>query len=163
MTLPASFPFTSLSSPLPAGVRLRLAALEDGPALHRVCYPERSQQQFSHNFQRVIQWQSAGRSCVLVAEKDGQPVGSGQLIRHAGYAEIANLAVAADCRSQGIGTALVHCLTAVARQWGISWLEIGVAAGNGRALALYQRLGFEEDRRLRTPIAGLMIILGKQL
>lgn len=43
----------------------------------------------------------------------------------------------------GIGTALIHELTAIARLWGLSQMELEVIEGNTRAMALYEKMGFE--------------------
>lgn len=51
--------------------------------------------------------------CFVVAEQDGAVVGIGQVKRHRdGAAELASLVVARDQRRQGIGSAIVHALSA---------------------------------------------------
>jgi ribosomal protein S18 acetylase RimI-like enzyme len=78
-------------------------------------------------------------------------------------AEVASLAVTAGRQGQGIGSAIIEVLLAMARYLGLPGVEIGVAADNERALALYQRLGFVEDRRIGLANGEIAIILYKAL
>lgn len=43
----------------------------------------------------------------------------------------------------GIGTAMFEEMIAIAREWGIAQLELEVIEGNDRAIALYEKMGFE--------------------
>jgi ribosomal protein S18 acetylase RimI-like enzyme len=81
-----------------------------------------------------------------VAQVDGHCIGYAQLTSWPRVAEISDLIVASEYRNHGIGTALIHYLIEHARGWRASRVEIGVAASNPRAYALYKRLGFAEDR-----------------
>lgn len=47
-----------------------------------------------------------------------------------------------DHWNKGIGTAMFRELIGAARQRGISQLELEVVEGNGRAMALYEKMGF---------------------
>jgi len=58
------------------------------------------------------------------------------------YADLDSLAVAADARGQGIGEALVEHVQAEVEAAGISEVRLFAIAGNHRALAFYERLGF---------------------
>ena len=51
-------------------------------------------------------------------------------------------------RSHGIGSAIIGALIDIARQWPIPQVEIGAALSNPRALALYRKLGFRDQRTL---------------
>ncbi len=145
-------------------VSFRRATADDGRSLHAACYPEKSFTQFRAHFAHLLDWQANGRCHWLVGiDKNNQIVASGQLVLYPHGAELANLSVTASRRNEGIGAALIEALTAVARSFDLSGLEIGVAERNGRALALYQRLGFTEDRRLLIPNAETAIILRKSL
>ncbi len=84
----------------------------------------------------------------LVAEANGEIVGFGQLTRWGWRGEICNLIVRENWRGKGIGTALIRQLIEIARQLGLREVEIGGAEANPRALALYRRLGFEDERRV---------------
>lgn len=100
-----------------------------------------------------------------MAEKGGEIVGSGQLVtyRHQDKAEIADLSVATAHQGTGIGTALIDVLTKLAEHAGCPHLEIGVMAGNRRALALYRRLGFERVREISLPGDARVFLLRKEL
>ncbi len=56
--------------------------------------------------------------------------------------------VRADCRGQGIATALMHELIACARRAGKHVMVGAIEAGNTASIALHRRLGFEEVGRM---------------
>ena len=56
-------------------------------------------------------------------------------------AELVSLAVAPDQRGRGVGTALMDAVDAELDRRGIPDLEVAVMAGNGRAIAFYERRG----------------------
>ena len=90
----------------------------------------------------------------LVAEKDGQVVGSASLAvfprpRRAHAGEI-GLAVDERHQGQGVGTALLRELLVLADRWlGLRRVELTVSAGNTHAIRLYERFGFVVEGRLR--------------
>ncbi|MFF5976061.1 GNAT family N-acetyltransferase [Streptomyces sp. NPDC012769] len=98
--------------------------------------------------------QEAGLGTYLIAWRDGEPVGHGQ-VRWDGCAapevravlgdcpEFNGLDVRAELRGQGIGTELVRAAEELARKRGAGLLGLGVAHDNPRAAALYARLGYE--------------------
>lgn len=95
-----------------------------------------------------------GRSAVfLVAELEGALVASANFARglQAKNAHTASLGVAvrAEARGLGIGTALMHAGIRWARSVGVRKLTLGVFATNERALRLYRTFGFVEEGRLR--------------
>ena len=57
---------------------------------------------------------------------------------------IDGLAVAAEARGRGVGTALLLAMRQEAAQRGYRELRLDVADGNDRARALYERLGFRD-------------------
>jgi ribosomal protein S18 acetylase RimI-like enzyme len=69
------------------------------------------------------------------------------------------ICVAGDRRGQGVGTALIEALAAEARRRGHAALKLEVQAQNRRALALYERLGFERIGGGRSALAGLLFRL----
>jgi ribosomal protein S18 acetylase RimI-like enzyme len=147
----------------PAGLSFRLAARSDLGVLHARFYAHQPLLKFRNYFQRVLTRQQSDKSFWVVAEIGQLMVGSGLLVIYAHGAELANLRVAEKHREQGIGTALIHVLTCLAKHVGLASVEIGVAADNGRALALYQRLGFAEDRWLHLSQGEPAIILRKEV
>ena len=83
----------------------------------------------------------------LVAEIDGYVAGyvGSQTVLDA--ADMMNLAVSPDYRRQGIGQALVNALTDYLRHNGVVALLLEVRVSNEQAIALYQKLGFEQVGR----------------
>jgi len=158
-------PTTLFSPPTdsPPGLRLRLVTDRDRQSLYHAFYSHEPMSQFQAQFGRVVERQRTGRSFWLISELATGLVGSGQLIIYPHGTELANINVVEDYQSQGIGTALIHVLTAIARHIGLASVEIGVSASNSRALALYHRLGFQEDRRLHFAGGEPAIILRKAL
>ncbi len=148
LSLPAIF--------APAGVNFRLATIADLRPLYQTCYAAQPFEPFQQHFERVMQGQASGRSCCLIAETPDL-VGSGQLLIYGKSAEIANLFVLPAWRNWGIGTAMIEGLTAVARQQNTPYLEISVHETNLKALTLYQRLGFTENRRLQRPEQAIIL------
>jgi ribosomal protein S18 acetylase RimI-like enzyme len=103
-----------------------------------------------------FQSQQQGLSTFLTAWIDDLPVGSGE-VRWRGCAaaevherypdcpEINGLAVwPAERHSRGIGTAIIHAAESLAARRGCRRIGLDVDDWNGRAAALYLRLGYEE-------------------
>ena len=117
----------------------------------------------------LLTWQKSGRCHILVAELTNQPgdipqlIGSGQLIRQADKAEIADLVICKAFQNQGIGTAVIQILTQIARKQQLTLLEIGASIENEKALRLYRRLGFNKERRMMLPNSEEAIVLQKNL
>ena len=158
-----------LSQPTLATLRFRLVEWHDLQPLHNACYSQQPFYEFRALFQRLRRRQEQGRSYWVVAisealdQSAGQIVGSGQLVMYPHGAELTNLVVTTGYRNQGIGTALIAVLLAIARDIDLTGVEIGVESENQRALALYQRLGFEPERHLPLPDGRTAIILYKAL
>jgi RimJ/RimL family protein N-acetyltransferase len=86
----------------------------------------------------------------LLAEVDGEIVGSIHVERTKhGFGEI-GMVVARDWRGRGVGSALMEAAIAWAREQGLHKLSLSVFAHNAPAIALYRKFGFvEEGRRLK--------------
>lgn len=96
---------------------------------------------------------ASGTSTLLVAEAAGRAVGTltatgGRFRRNRGVATVM-LGVLPSHQGRGAGTRLLAAAADWACGRGAHRLELTVAASNRRAHALYQRLGFEEEGRLR--------------
>lgn len=85
----------------------------------------------------------------LVAEADGCVVGyvGSQAVLDA--ADMMNIAVAPDYRRRGIAEALVNELTNYLREHKVIALLLEVRVSNEHAIALYEKLGFEQVGRRR--------------
>jgi RimJ/RimL family protein N-acetyltransferase len=102
-------------------------------------------------------------AAVYVAETPDGVVGRLSIARDHGpvshhVAEL-GLMVAANQRRKGIGTALMEAAVKWARDAGVTKLELHVFPHNRPAIALYQKLGFEEEglRRRHYRIGGRYI------
>ena len=88
-----------------------------------------------------------------IAEIDGEVVGFYRVRHHEGRAAhvayLGTLAVAPGRTGHGIGRRMIEELTARLRDEGIVRVELMVEADNARAIALYERLGFVHEGRLR--------------
>lgn len=78
----------------------------------------------------------------FIVERRSQPVGRLYVQRGAERWHLIDIALAAAVRGQGMGTVLVEWLVSQAHLAGAAAMELRVAHDNGRAEALYQRLGF---------------------
>ncbi len=145
-------------------IRFRQAIMADCLPLHTACFPEKPFIQFRSGFHHLLEWQKNGRCFWLIGtDETDRIIASGQLVLYPHGAELANLAVIPARRGEGIGTTMIGMLIAVACHLQLPSLEISVAVSNTRVLALYQRLGFTEDRRLQLPNDESAIILHKGL
>jgi ribosomal protein S18 acetylase RimI-like enzyme len=145
------YPREPMSAPLPsdpASLAVTFRPLErgDGPLLCAACWPERSAEEVAHTLAWLLRLADVGRAWSVVAAVDGQVIGFGRLSRLGRAAEISDLIVAPHARGHGVGAALIGHLIERARALDIERVEIGAAARNLRALALYRRLGFGEFR-----------------
>jgi putative acetyltransferase len=93
---------------------------------------------------------------VAVDNETEEIVGFGELIttpdepraRHAG--EIDLVAVSEESQSQGVGSALMDSMIDLADNWlDLKRLSLIAFVGNDRAIALYERLGFEREGIMR--------------
>ena len=146
------------SHPLVPDFALRVATPADCQPLHSACFPERPIDEFTIEYKHTLDWQEKGRCVMLIGVGDVSAssttagiLASGQLHFLGDVGEIANVAVTPSARGCGIGTAIIQALIDIAKQTGKTKVEIGVSAGNPRANALYQRLGFLPDRQLYLP------------
>lgn len=134
-------------------------------ALHRSCFPEEPPEEFAARYASSVHQQEKGRLLHVLAVRGAheRPVATAQLISYTDtIAEIADLMVAEQARGQGIGTALIHVLAALAAAAGAERLELAVRVENSRALALYRRLGFRACRLLRFPSGHRAILLARE-
>jgi len=101
---------------------------------------------------RYQQWLAGGEAFVLLAQRDGRPVG--YVVVHladgpddtfplgARHAEIYSLSVVPDSRGQGIGGQLLDAVDARLSAMGIRDVAVAAMVENEAALRLYARRGF---------------------
>ena len=123
-------------------LRFRPVIPEDVLSLRESCWPERSPQTVAEFIWRCTVQMKNERALAVVGEAEGQIVAFALLTCWRDVGEIGDLIVTPLWRSQGVGSALIAHLTDIAQARGVARIEIGAAASNPRALALYQRLGF---------------------
>lgn len=128
-------------------VKIRPVRRIDIVSLHESCWPDRSITYIHEMVKRASQiaMQGRGLGVVLVGDAADTVLGYGQLTMWPRGGEISDLMIARDYRGRGLGTSLIQYLVQAAREMHASSVEIGVAYANGRALALYRRLGFVDD------------------
>jgi GNAT superfamily N-acetyltransferase len=85
---------------------------------------------------------------LFVAEVDGKQAGCAYLVTLVDYfnerphAHLSVLAVAADAEGKGVGSALLDCSEAWARERGSDRLTLSALVTNSRARGIYERRGF---------------------
>ena len=85
---------------------------------------------------------------LFVAELDGQPAGCAYLVTLVDYfnerphAHLSVLAVTAAAEGKGVGSALLDCSEAWARERGSDRLTLSALVTNSRARGMYERRGF---------------------
>ncbi len=129
-----------------ATYQLRRSLLRDAAELQATCWPEWSLDSVRELLFRAESIASQGRGLGVVACKGHQILGYGQLTLWPRAAEISDLIVAPTYRGNGVGTAIIEYLIDQACAWHLPCIEIGAALANPRAVALYKRIGFVEDR-----------------
>lgn len=135
-------------------IRIRPVWLSDAEALHTRCWSSRrlvDVQRIVTRAQRIGQ-QQYGLGAVAVVQ--GQVAGYGQFTLWSRCGEISDLVVCEPCRGQGIGTAIIQYLLRASRDMQAECVEIGATLDNPRAIALYRRLGFADERTLMLDVDG---------
>jgi RimJ/RimL family protein N-acetyltransferase len=147
-------------------INLRAVERQDAPLLHRWfndpvvmdgwgwSAPARSMQTVAGQVEEWLAREIAfGRPEALVAESlAGDPIGLVvvRIDRPEARSVELSLLVDADHWGQGFGIDMMQTtLEACFDGWGIHRIGVRVEEGNERALALYRRLGFKEEGRLR--------------
>jgi ribosomal protein S18 acetylase RimI-like enzyme len=131
-----------------ANFQIRPVTARDAADLQTACWSNWSIEAITELLHRAEGLARRRRGLGVVAYGESGILGYGQVTLWPRTAEISDLIVIPRSRSQGIGTGIIHYLTEQARSWPVPTVEIGVALSNPRALALYQRLGFAQDRIL---------------
>src|SRR5690606_35640545 len=114
------------------------------------CWAHRSITRSQEHLKMIEEAAKKRRGLGIVVEKlkSKQIIAYGQIMTLTKCYEISDLIVSEAYRSQGIGTAMIQYLLQTYKKAHSSCIEIGVAASNPRALALYKRLGFKVAYKL---------------
>lgn len=134
--------------------QLRPVMVQDAEQLQQACWPNWSTEAVKELLWRAEDIARRERGIGLVAYAEAGILGYGQLTMWPRAAEISDLLIAATYRNKGIGTAIICALVDNARSWGLPEVEIGSALSNPRALALYRRLGFKDNRILNLDLGN---------
>jgi RimJ/RimL family protein N-acetyltransferase len=93
------------------------------------------------------------RALWLVAERYGRVVGGADFHRglwqKSAHTATLGIALLPEARGLGLGEALLRTGIDWAREVGVQKVKLSVFSTNDRALALYRKLGFEEEARLK--------------
>ena len=122
--------------------RAAMADLDDLVALELACFdPPWSRASLADSL-----WTDAGRK-TLIGRNDKGAVAYIAFQRVLEDCELLRLAVLAQWRGKGYGAALLSAGLAALAAEGVSRCFLEVGAGNGPALRLYRRFGFEQTGR----------------
>lgn len=131
---------------------LQRAVLAEGMWFLR--HPDEIRDPHEHVSQAIARLSADEGSLFLVARCKAEVVGvltlSRPELRRLSHLAHLEVYVAEDYRAQGLGQALVRCgLTWAVSSRALQKVSLAVFAHNERAIALYHRLGFEEEGRRR--------------
>ena len=119
------------------------------PDMQRVRSPEES---WAYRRRQYRDWLSRDGYRLLIAERDGEPIGYAVISLGEGAAtwdigdrtaEIETLSVLASERGKGVGRALTAAAAEIATQAGAGSVLVGVAHSNDDAIRFYEREGYE--------------------
>ncbi|MCY1141040.1 GNAT family N-acetyltransferase [Actinoplanes sp. Pm04-4] len=133
-------------------VRIAKCRAEDVAALEKVLPSPGLSGYHEARYRRQV---AGGGTYLVACVDDGLPGGSGEIIwggcgaaevqaAFPGVPELSGLSVVPRRQGQGIGTALISAAESVVVARGVGRLGMGVDDSNGRAAALYLRLGYAE-------------------
>lgn len=99
----------------------------------------------------------------LVAEENDSICGYCGVVMAADEGDITNVAVAKQCRNQGIGGMLIVELIHRTEEVGVSRLFLEVRASNQPAIHLYQKMGFEQNGKRKnyyeSPVEDALLMM----
>lgn len=130
---------------------LRLSALKESPLAFGSSAEVESEQLDQEWQARLGKRPGSAFSQVFGAFMAGQAaVGlAGVYVKEGDFstAHVYSVWVDPEARRKGVGQALIEFAEKMARRWGCSRLELGVAEDNAPAMTLYRRLGFASTGR----------------
>lgn len=137
----------------PTGLVVREATTEDGESCGRVTYEAFESIAVRHNFPiepgtpefahyKTAELLAHDEFSCLVAESDGQVVGSAFVDERAQIAGIGPVTVGPAAQDGGVGRALMEAILERERARGVAGIRLVQTAYHYRSLALYSKLGF---------------------
>ncbi len=87
----------------------------------------------------------SGNTFYIVAEEDGEILGSCGVLQVLDEGNITNVVVKKESRGRGIGTAMLKVLLEEGNKQGISAYTLEVRASNSPAIHVYEKLGFVSE------------------
>lgn len=135
----------------------RLEPLWEALWSHHITLPEmpptRSREHsWQHRRGQYLDWLTRDEYTLLIAERDGEPIGYAVVSIGAGgatwdvgegTAEVETLSVLESERGSGVGRALTDAAREVAAEAGVRAIAVGVAHTNDGAIRFYEREGYE--------------------
>ena len=125
---------------------LRFLKKTRGESEFLMLYPEEITQTVEQEENWIRRKLEDPNAWMIICEVNGEMVGVCEIFRNRGikvrHRGILAVAVVKDFWRQGIGTVFFEEMEAVARQNGITQMELEVVEGNERAMALYEKQGF---------------------
>lgn len=155
-------------------ITIRRAVESDAEALHEfmvdlvaerlpVLYRREAAPTVDEERDFIRRFDDAARSVFFVAIREGRVLGvldfHGEKHAQAAHGGSFGMSVRATERGKGIGERLLRGLIDWAPTVGITRLELQVFANNARAIALYERMGFQVEgrRRMAVMVDGVAI------
>jgi GNAT superfamily N-acetyltransferase len=136
-----------------SAVKIRRAVSEDAEICGRICYEAFAAINHQHRFPPDIPSAEAGAGLLqmlfshphfysVVAEMDGQLVGSNCLDERCAIAGIGPITIAPEAQNRSIGRMLMQAVMDRAHERGFAGMRLLQAAFHNRSLSLYTKLGF---------------------
>jgi len=141
---------------------VRKATPEDAPVCGRICYDAFTKISTTHAFPPdfpsvevatgvlSMMFSHPGFYCV-VAESDGQTLGSNCLDERSAIASVGPITIDPEVQNKGVGRALMDAVLARSAERGCQGTRLLQAAFHNRSLSLYTKLGFDT----REPISAM--------
>ncbi|MGE2814738.1 GNAT family N-acetyltransferase [Mycobacterium heidelbergense] len=92
---------------------------------------------------RFAEYLADPQHAVLTAARNGRIIGYAMLVRGVEAAELSKIYVLPELHGTGVSTALMERALALAADWGVRRVWLGVNQKNQRAQRFYARSGFE--------------------
>jgi len=130
--------------PIPKLRSYRPSDLTAMVALDRMCFPK----EFCFEVDSMRRFAEEGKAVAVVAEElDGELAGfviaEVQTARGVSHGYCVTLDVAEEYRRQGLGGRLLHEAERRCSELGAMWMDLHVYAGNSKAVAFYERRGYQ--------------------